>query len=161
MKSVVKVLSSFWYSVLAWLIPMVVLMLLLLANPQGDVQRVRQSGSLGTYVLFATVILGVFHQLSNFLTNIPVIRRRSLLTILFLRMLVMTVLILIWEGFDIAGLFVANTQATRVTVKEILKSSSAYRNLLYILMVDTFFSWLYQLRTVVRHNRFHRLLIRS
>ena len=159
MKLFIKAFRSLLYSILAWIYPVSVLIYLLSGNPDSDIRIIQSEGTLVYYTLLIIVTLGIFHQLSNWLTNIPTIRRSSLLTIILIRMALMTVLVISWETINIARFFAPESGLKQESFIKVLHTGILFKDLLFLMLIDTLYAWLYQLRTVIGHKIFPRLLL--
>lgn len=153
-------LCSFILTIIAWLVPVILLAVLNKDIKDTDVYVAMRTGNLVEYLLISALLLGGLHWLLNHIMDMPVIRQLSISLIIGFRFISFVFILLVYDFFDIMAIFDDQFgQLPKKFTSEFIKSGSIFGTVLYILFVDTIFSWFYQIRTILGKNTFRKLLL--
>jgi adenylate cyclase len=153
-------LYSFILTIIAWIVP-VVIFAILAKNIEGtDIYMAVRTGNLIEHLMISTLLLGGLHWLLNRISDLSVIRKLSISLIIVLRFVCFIFILILYDLFDVMTIFDDKFgQLPKRFTPALLISSSFYGTVLYIMFIDTIYSWFYQIRTILGKNTFRNLLM--
>jgi len=157
---VIRYLYSFILTIIAWIIPVVILSVINKNLENTDIYVAVRTGNLIEYLFISSFTLGGLHWLLNQISDLSTIRKLSISLIILLRFISFVFILLLYDLFDIMALI--DEQFGQLPAKftpDLIKSSYFYGTMLYIMFIDTIYSWFYQIRTILGKNTFRNLLM--
>jgi len=158
--SVLRNLYSLVLTMIAWIIPIALFTVFNKDIQSSDIYFAYRTGNLLEHQLVSIVLLGGMHWLLNRMTDIPTIRKLSLIFIMVIRFLAFFFILALNDVLDIMSIFDERfgDLPKRFTL-EFLTSGHFYSQMVYILFIDTIYGWFYQIRTIIGKNIFRNLLL--
>jgi len=153
-------LYSLVLTMIAWIIPIALYTVFNKDVQSSDLYLAYRTGNLLELQLVSVILLGGVHWLLNRMTDIPAIRKHPLAMIMLLRIFGFFLVIAIYNVMDVMTIFDERFgDLPKKFTFEYLTSGYFFGSMLYILFVDTIYSSIYQIRTIIGKNIFRNLLL--
>jgi adenylate cyclase len=153
-------LYSLILTVVAWIIPIVILSILNKDVTGSDSFVAYRTGNFFDYLIISAFLLGSLNWMLNRITDFPNIRKLSMGLIIGIRSLSFLLILILYDLLDIMVIFDKEFgDLPKIFTPEVFTSSHFYGTLFYILFVDTIYGWFYQIRAILGENTFRNLLL--
>jgi adenylate cyclase len=160
MRTIIRNFYSLIFTILAWIIPLVLYAAVNKDTPNTDIHLAYKTGYIFEYLVTASILLGTLHWLLNKVTDLPTIRKLAIGLIIVIRFVSFIFILALYDAIDIMTIFDERfSLLPKKFTLQFLTSSQFLGVVLYFLFIDTIYAWFYQIRTILGKTVFRNLLL--